>query len=156
MLSEIPNHKAPAITEIPPPTHSALFHPRCAARMGVSAGEMSPPILLPRFITPPAVPLRDPASSIMVAQHGPSTASTDAVARVRYATAKYAFVVTAPKAKKIPAELRPSMGIALRPQRRPIDPATRRSEIYPPKGIDITESNQGRLLKLPARTKSKC
>ena len=47
---------------------------------GVSAGEMNPPTLLPTFMMPPAVPVRVPSMSIMVAQNGPSTLRTHAVA----------------------------------------------------------------------------
>ena len=70
-------------------TISAASHPMDAASTGVSAGEIRPPMLLPMFITPPPAPLRAPATAVMVAQNGPSTLRTSAVANARHVAARY-------------------------------------------------------------------
>src|SRR5439155_21843483 len=57
-LGDIPNHKPAPTNASPAATYNACFHPMYAARIGARAGEIIPPILLPQFITPPAVPLR--------------------------------------------------------------------------------------------------
>jgi len=59
-------------------------------------GDINPPILLPMFIIPPAVPLFLPAIFIIVAQKGPSTHRINAVANARLIAANTALVVCAP------------------------------------------------------------
>lgn len=51
------NQTTPAIIASPPEIWSAPAQPICAARIGVIAGEMKPPMLLPIFMVPPAAPL---------------------------------------------------------------------------------------------------
>src|SRR6185312_631646 len=87
----IPAHRAAPIIDSTAATYSAFFHPIRAARIGVRSGEIAPPILLPQFMTPPAIPLRAPAISIMVAHAGPSTDRTHAVANAKYRTAALAL-----------------------------------------------------------------
>ena len=84
----MPSQSNAATTERAAATWRAFSQPTAAASTGVSAGEMSPPTLLPMFMTPPAVPLRRPAIPVIVAQNGPSTHSTSAVESARYATAR--------------------------------------------------------------------
>ncbi|MDP2955554.1 MAG: hypothetical protein Q8N53_03965 [Longimicrobiales bacterium] len=55
-----------ATTERAAAMWSAYSHPIMVARIGVSAGDTSPPTLLPMFMIPPAVPLRVPDTDISV------------------------------------------------------------------------------------------
>ena len=66
-----------------PADFKALAKKKGLLRPGVKAGEMKPPKLLPKFMTPPPVPASAPAVSIIAAQKGPSTDSTKAVANDR-------------------------------------------------------------------------
>ena len=64
------------------------------------AGETIPPMLLPQFIAPPAVPLRAPATSIIVAQNGPSTDKTKAVASANISLRCWHFQFLHPEPEK--------------------------------------------------------
>jgi hypothetical protein len=46
----------------------AVSHPNCAASHGMRTGEIRPPRLLPKFMTPPPIPLCRPQSWVMEAQ----------------------------------------------------------------------------------------
>src|ERR1035438_2603953 len=131
-----------------------VSHPIRSASQGVSAGESMPPRLLPKFIVPPAIPLRSPESCVIVAQKGPSVQSTSTVHVVSAATANSGLGVRAPIARKMAAAQRAASGTLRRPQVAP-QRITAQSEKTPPSGMANIVAIQGSAVKLAARSTSK-
>src|SRR5512135_2678770 len=98
------------------------------------------------FMTPPAVPLLLPAICIIMVQKGPSTQRTRAVAKASETAAITGLEVCAPAEIRIPEADIPNRGTSRRPHRLPAFPADKRSEIIPPRGIEIIDRIHGRLL----------
>ena len=96
------------------------------------------------FMTPPAVPLRPPATSIIAAQNGPSTERTSAVASARHTAATRASGVRAPYERNAAPPMSPAIGTIRRPQAGP-SLFTSASETAPPSGIETIERSHGRL-----------
>src|SRR5579871_893608 len=150
-----PNHRSPAIRAKAAVTVRAVSHPMCWASHGVRTGEIAPPILLPKFIVPPAMPLCSPESCAMVAQNGPSVQITNTVQTVRAATARMAFGVRAPTTRKIAEMHNAARGRLRRPQVAP-HRTTAKSENTPPNGIAKIVAIQGSAVKLAAFKTSRC
>src|SRR5262249_14677002 len=134
---------------------SAISQPRRQANQGVTVGESMPPRLLPKFITPPPTPLRDPEIWVMLAQKGPSVTSTSTVESVRLATAHRALSVRAPITSKPEATRRAGNGTARLPQVAP-QRLTAQSERTPPTGMAIRLHAQGKVVSHAARSRLKC
>src|SRR5208282_3461863 len=154
LSTRTPSHNNPATTANPAVSDNAVSQPIRSASHGVSAGDTMPPRLLPKFIVPPAMPLRSPESCVIVAQKGPSVHSTSTVHAVSAATATIGLGVRAPITRQMAAAQRETSGTMRRPQLAP-HRITAASEQTPPSGMANIVAIHGSAVKLAALSTAK-